>query len=228
MAEFCTNCGRPLPESGICPCRTGRARGTVRRRKNRGEIEKAARALPSLWLRYLSDPIGTSRLAQERCETTNGLTIMAATVLLSFLSAVVFVLRFSADHFGRAVLRWAATGLFAPVIAFALTFGLIYVLTVMSKMHVSFLSVVAAVGAMTALPMTLLALSIFLSLIHITVYYVFCVMIFAAWALSVFLLISQVFGIRLNLVNCLITVAGMTLGYYAVALLRDWMLAGLL
>jgi len=227
MAEFCTNCGRPLPEDGICPCQRGRTRGNVRRGNNRGELEKAVRAFPSLWLRCLSDPIGASRRAQERSEISDGLTIMAATVILSFLATVIYVLRYAADHFGRAVLRWAATGLFAPVIAFALTFGLIYALTVMSKMRVSFFSVVSAVGAMTALPMTLLALSIFLSLIHPAVYTVLCVMIFASWALSVFLLISQVFGIRLNLINCLTTIGGMTLGYFAVALLRDWMLAGL-
>ncbi len=226
MAEFCTNCGRPLPENGICPCQSGRARTASRGRK-RGEIDKAVHALPSLWIRYLKDPVGASRLAQERCETANGLTILAATVLLSFLSVVVFVLRYAADHFGRAVLRWAATGLFAPVIAAILTFALIYTLTALSKMRVNFRAAIAAVGAMTALPMTLLAASIFLSLIHMTVFTVFCAAIFAAWALAVFLLISQVFGIRLNLVNCLITIGFMTLGYFAVALLRDWMIAGL-
>ena len=227
MAGYCTNCGRPLPDDGICPCRTKRARTVRRRKRSGGEIDKAVHALPSLWLRYLKDPVGASRLAQERCETSNGLTIMAATVLLSFLSTATFTIRYAADHFGRGVLRWSITGLFAPVIAIALTFALIYALTALSKMRVELRSVVAAIGASTALPMTLLAAAIPLSLIHMTAFYVFGVMLFASWALSVFLLISQVFGIRLNLTNCLITIGFMTLGYYAVALLRDWMIAGL-
>lgn len=227
MAGYCTSCGRPLPEDGICPCTTGQVSVIRRRRKRGGELDKAVHELPSLWLRYLRDPVGASRLAQERRDTSNGLTLMAATVLLSFLSTVLFTLRYSADHFGRAVLRWSVTGLFAPVIAMLLTFGLIFTLTALAKMRVDIRAVIAAIGANTVLPLTLLAASVVLSLIHISVFYIFCVMIFAAWALSVFLLISQVFGIRLSLLNCLITVGSMTLGYYAVALLRDWMIAGL-
>lgn len=227
MAGFCTNCGRPLPDSGICPCQRKRTRFSARGRKRGGELDKAVHALPSLWARYLKDPVGASRLAQERCETSNGLTMMAATVLLSFLSAVTFTIRYAADHFGRAVLRWAVTGLLAPVIAILLTFALIYALTAVSKMRVNFRSVVAAVGANTAIPLTLLAASIVLSMIHISVFYVFCVLLFASWAAAVFLLISQVFGVRLSLLNCLITIGAMALGYYAVSLLRDWMLAGL-
>lgn len=227
MAGYCTQCGRPLPEDGICPCTKKKARGTRRGRKSGGEIDKAVHALPSLWLRYLKDPVGASRLAQERCETTNGLTMMAATVLLSFLSTVLFTIRYAADHFGRAVLRWSVTGLIAPVLALTLTFALIYTLTALSKMRVNLRSVVAAIGANTAIPLTLLAASIVLSMIHVTVFYVFGVMLFASWALAAFLLISQVFGVRFNLWNCLITIGFLTLGYYAVALLRDWMLAGL-
>lgn len=227
MTGYCTKCGRLLPDDGICPCTMGKVSVMRRRRKCGGEIDKAVHELPSLWLRYLKDPVGASRLAQERREYSDGLTLMAATVLMSFLSTVLFTLRYSADHFGRAVLRWAVTGLFAPVIAMLLTFGLVYALTALARMRVDIRSVIAAIGAGTVLPLTLLAASVVLSLIHISVFYIFCVMIFAAWAVSVFLLISQVFGIRLSLVNCLITVGSMTLGYYAVSLLRDWMLAGL-
>lgn len=227
MAGYCTNCGRPLPDDGICPCQTGRARVVRRKAKRGGQIDKAARGLPSLWLRYLRDPVGASRLAQERCETSNGLTILAATVLVSFLSTAALTLRYAPDRFGRAVLRWSVTGLLAPVIAVLLTFGLVYTLTALSKMRVNFNAVVAAVGASAVLPLSVLALSFLLSLIHLTVFYVFCVMLFAAWAVSVFLLLTHVFGIRLSLTNCLITIGFMTLGYYAVALLRDWMLAGL-
>lgn len=227
MTSFCTKCGRPLPESGICPCEKRRTSGVLRGKTRSGGIDKAARALPLLWLGYLKDPVGASRLAQERCEATNGLTMMTATVLLSFLSAMVFTLRYATDHFFRAILRWAVTGMAAPVIAIALTFALIYALTAASRMRVNIRAVVAAVGAGLAIPMALLASSVVLSLFHITVFYVFCVLLFASWAVAVFLLISQVFGIRLSLVNCLITIAFMTAGYYAVALLRDWMIAGL-
>lgn len=227
MAGYCTNCGRPLPDNGICPCTKKQTRVPRRRKRSGGEIDKAMHILPSLWFRDLKDPVSASRLAQERCETSNALTMMAATVILSFLSTAVFTLRYAADHFGRAVLRWSLTGLFAPIVALLLTFGLVYALTALSKMRVSLRSVIAAIGAMLALPMTLLAASLLLSLIHIAVFYVFCVMLFASWALAVFLLISQVFGVRLSLLNCLITVGAMALGYYAVSLLRDWMLAGL-
>lgn len=227
MAGYCTQCGRPLPENGICPCTQKKQRDPRKNRKPGGEIDKAVHALPALWLRYLKDPVGASRLAQERCETTNALTMMAATVLLSFLSTLLFTLRYAADHFGRAVLRWSLTGLFAPVIALLLTFLLVYTLTAIAKMRVNLRSVIAAVGASTAIPLTLLAVSILLSLIHSAVFYVFCVMLFASWALAVFLLISEVFGIRFTLLNSLITVGAMTLGYYAVSLLRDWMIAGL-
>ena len=94
-------------------------------------------------------------------------------------------------------------------------------------MRVNFRAVVAAVGASLAIPMALLALSVVLSLFHSAVFTVFCVMLFASWALAVFLLISQVFGIRFHIWNCLITIGFMTGGYFAVSLLRDWMLAGL-
>lgn len=227
MAGYCTQCGRPLPDDGICPCTQQKKRVSRHRRSRGGEIDKAVHALPSLWIRYLKDPVGAGRLAQERCETTDALTVMAATVLLSFLSTALFTLRYAADHFGRAVLRWSLTGLFAPVIALLLTFGLVYTLTALSKMRVNIRAVIAAIGASTAIPLTLLAASVVLSLIHISIFYVFGVMLFASWAVATFLLISQVFGIRLSLWNCLITIGFMTLGYYAVALLRDWMLAGL-
>ncbi|MBQ6431654.1 MAG: hypothetical protein IJJ99_07260 [Oscillospiraceae bacterium] len=226
MTGFCTNCGRPLPENGICPCTKRRAQGALHK-KTRGGLDRAARALPSLWIGYLKDPVGASRLAQERREATNGLTMMAATVLLSFFSTMLFTLRYATDHFIRAILRWALTGLFAPVIALVLTLGLVFTLTAIAKMRVNLRAATAAVGASLALPMTLLAASIVLSLIHITVFYVFCAMLFATWALSVFLLISQVFGIRFSLINCLIAIGFMTAGYYAVALLRNWMIAGL-
>ena len=41
------------------------------------------------------------------------------------------------------------------------------------------------------------------------------------------LLVTQVFSIRLTPAVCGVMVAGMTAGYFAVALLRDWMLAAL-
>jgi len=225
MAGYCTQCGRPLPDDGICPC--ARRQTQTKRRTRGGALDKAVHALPSLWLRYLKDPVGASRLAQERCETSNALTMMAATVLLSFLSTALFTLRYAADHFGRAVLRWSLTGLLAPVLALLLTFGLVYTLTALAKMRVNVRSVIAAIGANTALPLTLLAASVVLSLLHMTVFYVFCVLLFASWAVAAFLLISQVFGVRFTLPSCLVTVGFMALGYYAVALLRDWMLAGL-
>lgn len=225
MAGYCTQCGRPLPDDGICPC--ARRQTRTKRRTRGGTLDKAVHALPSLWLRYLKDPVGASRLAQERCETSNALTMMAATVLLSFLSTALFTLRYAADHFGRAVLRWSLTGLLAPVLALLLTFGLVYTLTALAKMRVNVRSVIAAIGANTALPLTLLAASVVLSLLHMTVFYVFCVLLFASWAVAAFLLISQVFGVRFTLTSCLVTVGFMALGYYAVALLRDWMLAGL-
>ena len=108
-----------------------------------------------------------------------------------------------------------------------LTFLLIYALTAMARMRVDVRSVVAAIGVSAVLPMAVMTLSVVLSLFHQTVFTVFCAVSFAAWALSFFLLVTQVFNIRITPAVCAVTVGGMTAGYFAVALLRDWMLAAL-
>lgn len=219
MAGYCNKCGRPLPESGVCSCET---KATGRRR-----AERSLDGLLRLWVGCLKDPAGVSRLSAERRDFRSGLTLLLASVAVSLLSVLLLTLRYAASRITRAAVQWLVTGLFAPVIAAVLTFLLLYALTSITRMRVDLRSVVAAIGTGAVLPMTVVALSVVLSLFHQTVFTVFCVLSFAAWALSFFLLVTQVFSIRLTPAVCGVMVAGMTAGYFAVALLRDWMLAAL-
>lgn len=219
MADYCNKCGRPLPESGVCSCET-KTGGRVR-------AERSLDGFLQLWLGCLRDPVGAMRRGAERRDFRSGLTLLLASVAVSLLSVLVLTLRYAASRITRAAVQWLVTGLFTPVIAAVLTFLLLYALTAMARMRVDVRSVVAAIGTGAVLPVTVVALSVVLSLFHQTVFTVFCVVSFAAWALSFFMLVTQVFSIRLTPAVCGVMVAGMTAGYFAVALLRDWMLAAL-
>lgn len=59
MAGFCTRCGRPLPESGICPCTQQPQQPQAP--KEPSAFGLAIKGLPQLWLSYCKDPIGTTR-----------------------------------------------------------------------------------------------------------------------------------------------------------------------
>ena len=219
MADYCNKCGRPLPESGVCSCET-KTGGRVR-------AERSLDGFLQLWLGCLRDPVGAMRRSAERRDFRSGLTLLLASVAVSLLSVLVLTLRYAAGRIARAAVQWLVTGLFAPVIAAVLTFLLIYALTAMARMRVDVRSVVAAIGVSAVLPMAVMTLSVVLSLFHQTVFTVFCAVSFAAWALSFFLLVTQVFNIRITPAVCAVTVGGMAAGYFAVALLRDWMLAAL-
>lgn len=219
MADYCNKCGRPLPESGVCSCET--------KTGSRVRAERSLDGFLQLWLGCLRDPVGAMRRGAERRDFRSGLTLLLASVAVSLLSVLVLTLRYAASRITRAAVQWLVTGLFAPVIAAVLTFLLLYALTAMARMRVDVRSVVAAIGTGAVLPVTVVALSVVLSLFHQTVFTVFCVVSFAAWALSFFMLVTQVFSIRLTPAVCGVMVAGMTAGYFAVALLRDWMLAAL-
>lgn len=219
MADYCNKCGRPMPESGVCSCET-KTGGRVR-------AERSLDGFLQLWLGCLRDPVGAMRRSAERRDFRSGLTLLLASVAVSLLSVLVLTLRYAASRITRAAVQWLVTGLFTPVIAAVLTFLLLYALTAMARMRVDVRSVVAAIGTGAVLPVTVVALSVVLSLFHQTVFTVFCVVSFAAWALSFFMLVTQVFSIRLTPAVCGVMVAGMTAGYFAVALLRDWMLAAL-
>lgn len=219
MAGYCNKCGRPLPESGVCSCETKTA-GRVR-------MERSVDGFLKLWIGCLKDPVGAACRSAERRDFRSGLTLLLASVAVSLLSVLVLTLRYAAGRIARAAVQWLVTGLFAPVIAAVLTFLLIYALTAMARMRVDVRSVVAAIGVSAVLPMAVMTLSVVLSLFHQTVFTVFCAVSFAAWAFSFFLLVTQVFNIRITPAVCAVTVGGMTAGYFAVALLRDWMLAAL-
>lgn len=219
MAGYCNKCGRPLPESGVCSCET-KTTGRMR-------AERSLDGFLKLWIGCLKDPVDAIRRSAERRDFRSGLTLLLASVAASLLSVLLLTLRYAASRITRAAVQWLVSGLFAPVIAAVLTFLLIYALTAMARMRVDVRSVVAAIGVSAVLPMTVVALSVVLSLFHQTVFTVFCVVSFAAWALSFFMLVTQVFSIRLTPAACGVMVAGMTAGYFAVALLRDWMLAAL-
>lgn len=219
MADYCKKCGRPLPQSGVCAC-------TASHPKRHGNgIQDAVRFLPGLWLSYLKDPVGTARRASERRDSVSGLVVMLSTIAVSFLSVFLFTLRYAADRFARAALQWIATGLLAPLLAFLLSFALMYMLTAAAKMRVDVRSVVAAIGVNAIYPLTMLTASLLLSLFSMSIFNLFTVLAFASWLIGFIIMNTEVFSVKPTPVTCAMMLVGMTAGYYIVSLLREWLLS---
>ena len=100
MAGFCTRCGRPLPESGICPC-TQQAQQPQYQQPQHQQPQQpqapkepsafglAIKGLPQLWLSYCKDPIGTTRKAVEKHDFLSGILMAAVTYIAVFFATLV-------------------------------------------------------------------------------------------------------------------------------------------
>ena len=95
MAGFCTRCGRPLPESGICPC-TQQPQQPQQPQYQQPQAPKepsafglAIKGLPQLWLSYCKDPIGTTRKAVEKHDFLSGILMAAVTYIAVFFATLV-------------------------------------------------------------------------------------------------------------------------------------------
>ncbi len=220
MTEYCKKCGRPLPADGICPCTRRRSRPFER---PSGPIVGAFKRIVKLFLRYWRNPVGTSRLAAERRDMSAGISVLLLAVLFSMLSTLSFTLRYVDTRFAAVAPRWLIVGFFAPLLAMLLTVALFYALTSVSRMRVDVREVVAALGVNAVFPVTLMALSVFLSLIHFAVFDVLAVLTMAAWVITFFTTVFQTFAIKLNLLGILILIPGFAAGYFALSRLLGWL-----
>lgn len=294
MAGFCTKCGRPLPENGICSCSMqpenmtppqGSAppqgyapqqgymppqgyapqqgymppQGSAPQQgymppqgyapqqgyaplqgyvppqynpvpKQDSAFVAALKNLPNLFLGYFRDPVGASRLASEKKDFLSGLIIMAMSVILTLFGTLFFALVHYSGYgyfgFGWVAPRWIGLSFLAPILAFGITIGLIYLLSLIAKANLDFRSVLAVVGVNAILPVCLLAVSMLAGMISVVVFEIFAVLMCAAWVVSFFTAVFQVFDIKMNIVNTLLLIAGLAIAFYVIVLLVTWFTTG--
>lgn len=224
MAGYCTRCGRPLPDSGVCPC-TRQRRSAPRRGAN--PLLTVLVNLPRLWRSYFRDPISTPRLAAERRDWITGVAMLILLEAMSLLSVLMLTLRYGSARFFLAAPQWATAGLVCPLVAMAAMLGLTYALSSMSGVRPEIRATLAVAGVSAVLPLSVLTVSAFLSLIHIALFTVGAVLTVAAWIVSFFVMLYQVLNLRLNTLSILMLVGSMALIYGAVAFSRSWLLAAL-
>lgn len=206
MAGFCTRCGRPLPESGICPCTQQPQQPQYQQPQHQQPQQPQApkepsafglaiKGLPKLWLSYCKDPIGTTRKAVEKHDFLSGILMAAVTYIAVFFATLVYALRL--DYHFPAV-AWLGASLLMPVAGFGLTLLATLVLTKVAKVPSDFKGMLASSGLGMTFPATLAVVTVGTLL--------------------------QVYGVKLNLVTILLCVAFCIAGYYVVSGLRDWFL----
>ena len=227
MAGFCTRCGRPLPESGLCPC-TQQPQQPQQPQYQQPQAPKepsafglAIKGLPQLWLSYCKDPIGTTRKAVEKHDFLSGILMAAVTYIAVFFATLVYALRL--DYHFPAV-AWLGASLLMPVAGFGLTLLATLVLTKVTKVPSDFKGMLASSGLGMTFPATLAAGSIVLLLVYPGLISLLGVASFAVWAVVTVGTLLQVYGVKLNLVTILLCVAFCIAGYYVVSGLRDWFL----
>lgn len=223
MTEYCTHCGRPLPESGICPCR--KRKPSARHRKS--PLVTVLQNLPRLWRSYFRDPISTPRLAGERRDWITGTAMMLLIELLSLLGVVTLTLRYASSRFLTAAPQWLTAGLVCPLLSIGLMFGTIYALCSMARMRPDIPAMLAVIGVGSVLPVSALAVSLVLSLFHVSLFTVGTILAIAAWLISFFVMVYQVFNVRLNTASILLLLGALSASYGVVALCRNWLLSSL-
>lgn len=223
MADYCTRCGRPLPESGVCPCTRRKTRAP--RRAN--PFVTVLRNLPRLWRSYFRDPIATTRRAGERRDWITGVMMLLLVELLSFLSVVVLTLRTAPARFFAAAAQWATAGLVCPLLAMAAMLGVTYALSLMLRMRPDLRTMLAVTGVGSVLPLSALALSTLLTLAYAPLFAAGTVLLLASWLVSFFVMVYQVLTVRLRTSTMLLLIGAMSAVYAVIDLCRDWLLAAL-
>lgn len=240
MAGFCSKCGRPLPENGVCPC-------TMQQPEQQPQFQQqyqqpqyqpqyqqpqyqqppaqpsafgiAMKNFPKLLLSYCKDPIGTTRKAVEQKDFLSGIIVMVIAVIATYLTTLVYALRVN-RHF--PVGAWLLTGLFAPAFACGLTLLATFVLTKVGKVAADFKGLLASTGVGAIAPAALTIVALPLVLISPSFLGFFGVLCFAAWVVVAFATVTQVYDIKLNLASLAILIGFCVVSYYAVASMRDW------
>lgn len=241
MAGFCTKCGKPLPEDGVCPCTLSApaqpanpyAAVDYTPATNGAPAQPSAFSIalknaPSMLKAYFRNPIGTSRIAADKRDVMSGVISALGLLIVSFLSFLFIALRYmsisesgvKSTYFPAAA--WIVNGLFLPVIAVAMTIIIIYAMAGVSRVRVDFSSVLASIGVNCILPAIVLFVGMLLSMITPWFFDLACQLTFATWMVLTFILVTQVFGIKLSLGNILLFILLVVASYYSVALLKGW------
>lgn len=242
MAGFCTKCGRPLPESGVCPCtmqENPAPQGYVPQQPQQGYVAPqystapskvgmavggSLKNIPNLLVGYFRDPVGTTRLAAEKKDLAGGLMMMAISLIVTLLGTLFFgLVQLYYWSFGDFVLPWLGVTFLGPIVGYGLTIGMFYILTAIAKMRVDFRAVVAATGVSSVLVVMLLAASMLLSMISPIVFEIFVILACGAWIVGFFTTVFQVFGIKMNIINTVVVVLGIAVATYAVVELITWL-----
>lgn len=252
MAGFCTSCGRPLPENGVCPCKAAAqpqqpSEPIYQQQPYQQQYQPSyqqpvypVRQGPSAFAKffnvmgsYFKDPVGTSRSVLEKKDIISGGLSIAACTLFSLIGTLLFVLvvildkytyyGYSIRDFGDYAPAWVVVGLFAPALAVGITFCVIFVLAKLSKNDVDPIGLFSAIGINTLIPACLLAVSMVMSLLSTVIFEILAVMMFAAWIIGVFTLIFQVLNIKMNIISYALLIAGLTAAYYMIVMLLNWL-----
>ena len=246
MAGFCTSCGKPLPENGVCSCQTQQPPVQQQSYQQQSYQQQPYQQQPYVQpqpvyivrpqgpsvfgeymkklVAYFKDPAGTTRSVLEKKDIASGGITMAAAVLFTLLGTMLFILIRDWFDFGDVVPAWIVLGLFGPVLAYGITFGILFALTKMAKINVDPIGLISAVGFSSILPVALLAVSMLLGMISAVVFEIFAVLMFAAWIVNVFTLVFQVLDIKLNLIGTLLLIGGMAVAYYIIIMLLNWLI----
>ncbi len=235
MAGFCTSCGKPLPENGVCACRSQQSVQQSQQPQQsyaqQPQPVYIVRQGPSAFSNYMKvltgyfkDPVGTTRATMEKKDIASGGITMAAAVLFTLLGTMLFTLVRDIFDFGDVVPAWIVVSIFGPAIAYGVTFGVLYMLANMAKIKVDPVGLLSAVGISSVLPVILLAVSMLLGMISAVIFEILAVLMFAAWIVNVFTMIFQVLNIKMNVVNTLLLTVCLAAAYYMIVMLLSWLL----
>ena len=139
-------------------------------------------------------------------------------MIACFTTTLAYALRWG---YGFAFLAWFLTGTFIAVVAGGVTLLCYFVLSKVGKVQVDFKSLIAATGIGALIPAALTLVVLPLCMISTWFFNFFAVIIFAVWAVEVFITVTQVFEIKMNLFTLLIIIGFFVAGYYAIAEFRD-------
>lgn len=252
MAGFCTSCGKPLPENGVCACKVQQQNAPQQPVQQQPYPQQpyaqqpyaqqpyAQQAQPVYIVRpqgpsvfsnymkvltgYFKDPVGTTRTTLEKKDITSGGITMAAAVLFTLLGTLFFTLVRDIYDFGDVVPAWIVVSIFGPAIAYGVTFGVLFMLAKLAKINVDPIGLLSAVGISSVLPVILLAASMLLGMASAVVFEILAVLMFAAWIVNVFTLIFHVLNIKMNIVNTLLLIVCLAAAYYMIVMLLNWLL----
>lgn len=85
MANFCSNCGRPLEDGEVCNCTGGNAPAGTAPETKVDNAKKALNGFIPFFKEYFADPVGTTKKAVENKDMANTIVAAAAFALANFL-----------------------------------------------------------------------------------------------------------------------------------------------